>query len=221
MNASTQAPVLSGVSPVPTRRSLSRWWDQVSIYLPVALMLLLALATYWLLQITPQPEEHGPERAVTHEPDYFMKRFSVKVFEPSGALKTEMYGAEARHHPDTGTIEVDSARIRSFGLNRQLSTAVARKITSNDAGTDFVLEGDAAVVRQASVGPNGERLPRIEFHGEFLHVSTDPERVTSDRPVVLVRGLDQIAADTLDYEGAKERVAQMTGQVKAQFAARP
>ena len=202
------------------RRHFSRWWDQLSIYLPVLLMVLLALASYWLLRATPEPELPKPKREVTHEPDYFMHRFSVKVFEPGGALKTELYGTEARHHPDTGTLVVDAARIRSFGPQRQLSTATARQITSNDEGTEFLLEGDAAIVRQASRGAQGEMLPRIEFHGEFLRVVTSPEHVSSDLPVVLIRGQDQIAANTLDYRG-DVRVAEMTGQVKARFAPRP
>lgn len=206
--------------PAKRRRSLARWWDRLSIYLPVVLMMLMALATYWLLRATPEPEPPGPKREVTHEPDYFMHRFSVKVFEPGGALKTELYGAEARHHPDTGTLVVDAARIRSFGPQRQLSTATARQITSNDEGTEFVLEGDAAVVRQASRGAKGEVLPRIEFHGELLRVATDPEHISSEQPVVLIRGQDQIAADTLDYRG-DARVANLTGQVKALFAPRP
>ena len=98
--------------PSPSRRSFSRWWDQMSIYLPVLLMMLLALASYWLLRATPIPEEPGPKPEVTHEPDYFMQRFSVKVFEPSGTLKTELYGTAARHHPDVGTLVVDAARVR-------------------------------------------------------------------------------------------------------------
>jgi lipopolysaccharide export system protein LptC len=223
MNASmadTAAPAAPMEPARVRRRTFSRWWDQLSIYLPVLLMVLLALASYWLLRATPEPEVPGPKREVTHEPDYFMHRFSVKVFEPGGALKTELYGADARHHPDTGTLVVDAARIRSFGAQRQLSTATARQITSNDEGTEFLLEGDAAVVRQASRGPRGEVLPRIEFHGEMLRVATDKERVSSELPVVLIRGQDQIAANALDYRG-DTRVAEMTGQVKAQFAPRP
>ena len=206
-------------SPVK-RRSFSRWWDQLSIYLPVALMMLLALASYWLLRATPEPETPKPKREVTHEPDYFMHRFSVKVFEPGGALKTELYGTAARHHPDTGTLVVDAARIRSFSPQRQLSTATARQITSNDEGTEFLLEGDAAVVRQASRGAQGEAMPRLEFHGQLLRVVTQPEHVSSELPVVLIRGQDQITANTLDYQG-DSRVAELTGQVKARFAPRP
>ena len=84
MNATALPPS----TPPATRarpRSRQRLWDQVSIYLPVLLMALLAAASYWLLRATPEALEPPPERPVTHEPDYFMQRFSVKVFDASGA----------------------------------------------------------------------------------------------------------------------------------------
>lgn len=217
MNSATHA--LPVARPARSRWRFRRWWDQLSIYLPVVLMMVLALASYWLLRATPEPELPAPERPVSHEPDYFMKRFSVKVFENGGALKTELFGTEARHYPDTGALVVDAARIRSFNPQRQLSTATAKQITSNEAGTVFVLEGDAAVVRQAGRSPSGQLLSRMEFHGQYLRVSVDPDSVMSDKPVLLVRDKDQITADNLDYQG-DTRVAVLTGRVRALFSPR-
>jgi lipopolysaccharide export system protein LptC len=200
-------------------QGLGRLWDRLSIYLPVLLMMLLALGSYWLLRATPEPPLPPVAREATHEPDYFMKHFSVKVFQPDGRLQSEVYGAEARHYPDDDSFVIDAARIRSFTQQRQLSIATAKQITSNAEGTSFVLSGEASVVRQAGRGPSGERLPRMEFHGELLRVNTDRERVVSEQPVLLVRDKDQITADSLDYRGDR-RVAVLTGTVRARFAPR-
>lgn len=196
-----------------------RIWDQVSIYLPVLLMALLAAASYWLLRLTPEAVEPAPQRPVTHEPDYFMRRFSVKVFDEGGALKTEVYGAEARHHPDTDSTEIDQARIRSVDPNGLLTTATAQRVISNSAQTEFVLQGDAVVVREGGRGTDGAPVPRMEFRGEVLQVFTDPQRLVSDRPVTLLRGNDQINADSLDYVG-DDHVALLKGRVKARLAPR-
>lgn len=204
----------------PRKRSRRRLWDQVSIYLPVLLMGLLALASYWLLRVTPEAPGPVAERPVTHQPDYFMRRFSVKVFDAQGVLKTEVFGAEIRHHPDTDTTEIDNARIRSYNAQGQLTIATARRIISNSAHTEFVLEGDAVVIREAARRTDGEALPRLEFRGETLHVFTEPEQVVSDQPVLLVRGNDRMSADSLDYRGGDERVAVFTGRVKSQLAPR-
>lgn len=197
-----------------------RLWDQASIYLPVLLMGLLALASYWLLRATPEAPQPRAERPSTHEPDYRMRVFSVKVFDASGALKSEVLGAEARHHPDTDTTEIDAARIRSVGESGQLTTATARRIVSNAAQTEFTLEGDAVVIREPARRDSANALPRLAFRGETLQVFTNPERVWSDRPVLLERGNDRLSADTLDYLGGDLRVAVFTGRVRAILAPR-
>ncbi len=200
-------------------RRKPKLWDRVSIYLPVLLMGLLALASYWLLRATPIPEAPQAERPVGSEPDYFMRGFSVKAFEADGTLKSEVLGDEARHHPDDDRIEIDNARIRNIGTDGRPTVATARLVTTNADNSQFILEGDAVVVREAAVGTNGEPLPRLEFQGQYLKVFVDPERVVSDQPVVLLRGTDRLVADTLDYRG-DTGVADFKGRVKARLAPR-
>lgn len=200
-------------------RRKRKWLDSLSIYLPVALMGLLALASYWLLRATPVAELPEVDRPVSTEPDYFMRRFSVKVFDAVGILKTELNGVEARHYPATDTVQVDNGRIRHVGLNGLPTLASAKLITTNGDNTEFVLEGNAVVVREAGVNAAGEAVPRLEFHGEFLHIFTEPERVVSHLPVTLLRGTDRLQADTLDYVG-DERVANFKGRVKVRMEPR-
>lgn len=207
-------------SPRPHRSWLSRAWDRLSVYLPVLMMMLLALASYLLLQATPEPTPPAPERAATHDPDYFMRRFSVKIFAPDGTLGSEMYGSEARHYPDTDTVEIDNARVRSFNANKQLSTATAKHVSANGAGTEFELKGEAVVVRQAGRTPNGQRLSRMEFHGDHLKVTTVPETVVARAPVLMVRDQDQITADTLTYTGDATQVVELTGNVRARLVSK-
>ncbi len=205
----------TAVVPRAPRRK-RKWLDSLSIYLPVLLMGLLALASYWLLRATPVAEVPEAERPVSSEPDYFMRRFSVKVFDVAGVLKTELQGVEARHYPATDTVEVDNGRIRHIGLNGLPTLASARLITTNGDNTEFVLRGNAVVVREAGVNASGEAVPRLEFRGEFLHIFTAPERVVSDQPVTLLRGTDRLQADSLDYVG-DERVANFKGRVRVRM----
>lgn len=209
-------PLPAAAPPRANRRVSDRLWDQASIYLPVLLMGLLALASYWLLRATPEALAPAVERPVTQEPDYFMRRFSVKVFDASGRLTNEVFGAEARHRPDTDQVEIDQARIRSLQPNGQLTTATALKVTTNGQQTEFVLQGDAVVVREGGRTANGGAAPRMEFRGQQLRIFTEPQRLLSDQPVTLLRGKDRLNADTLDYRG-DEGVAQFSGRVRAQL----
>jgi len=219
VNQPANLTVLPASLPRSAAQRLWRAWDQVSIYLPVLLMGLLALGSYWLLRLTPEPQSSAVQAEVGPDPDYYMRRFSVKVFDADGALRTEIFGAEARHYPDNGRMEVDTARVRSYSDTRQLTVATARQITTNADSTEFTLEGDAVVIRQAGRDSAGKATPRMEFHGEFLRVYTPIDLVRSDHPAQLIRGNDRVTADWLQYRGDRQE-ARLHGNVRMQLLPR-
>ena len=192
---------------------LLRLWDRVSIYLPLLLMGALALGTYWLVRNTPVFIAADAAKAVRHESDYFMRNFTVKSFAENGQFKSEIYGVEARHYPDSDTLEIDQARIRSVNAEGRLTTSTANRVLSNGDGSELQLSGNALVVREASKDANGVELPRMEFRGEFLHAFVNEERVKSHKPVVLTRGGDQFTGDTFAYDNLSG-VAELKGRVK-------
>lgn len=202
---------------------MRRALDRVSIYLPILLMGLLALGTYWLARNAPLPPEPVAQRELRHEPDYFMRRFAVKTFDAAGRLKSEVRGTEARHYPDTDTLEIDKAHIRSVSDQGYVTVATADRALTNADGSEVQLFGNAVVVRDETVDKSGRRTPRLEFRGEFLHAFLDTERVKSHKPVTLTRGTDQFTADNLDYDNI-ERQMDLRGRVRGILspnAARP
>lgn len=200
-------------------RIAGRAWDQLSLYVPVLLMGVLALGTYWLARNTPVFAPAAAQRAPTHEPDYFMRGFSVKSFDANGRLKSELRGTEGRHFPDTDTLEITQPRIRSFNEHGALTVATANKAIANADGSQVQLIGNAVVTRDASREGQGPATPSMEIKSEFLHAFLDKERLTTDRPVVITRGADQFSADSLQYDNL-ERVVQMQGRVHGVLAPR-
>ena len=201
---------------------LRRWrrvFDRLSIYLPIVLMALLALGTYWMLKNTPAPLAPTPEKPLMHEVDYYMHKFAVKTFDSSGKLKSEVAGIELRHFPDSDTVEIDKVRIRSFDVQGRLTTATADRALSNADGSEVQLFGNAEVVREAVTDASGQALPRLEFRGDFLHAFLNDERIKSHLPVTLTRGQDRFSGDSLFYDNLA-RVAQLQGRVKGMLMPR-
>ena len=190
-----------------------RLWDRTAIYMPLLTMGLLALGTYWLVRNTPMFNAPPTETQVRHEVDYFMHKFTIKTFDENGKLKSEIAGIEARHFPDTDILEIDQARIRSVALDGQITTATAIRAYTNGDGSEVQLVGNARVIREASKSANGTDNPRLEFRGEFLHAFLNEERVTSHKPVLLIRGNDQFTGDTFSYNNL-DQVALLNGRVK-------
>ena len=87
-----------------------------------------------------------------------------------------------------------------------------RAYTNGDA-SEVQLTGNARVLREAWRDASGKEFPRLEFRGEFLHAFLNEDRVTSHKPVVLTRGLDQFTGDTFDYDNLGQ-VANLKGRVR-------
>ena len=195
------------------RGGMWRVWDRLTIYLPVILMGLLAMGTYWLARNTPSFAQPAAQRPPTHDPDYFLRNFSVKTFDAEGRLKTEMQGIEARHYPDTDTTEIDQARIRNYNAQGALVVATAKRAISNADATQVQLLGDAVVTRTPPRAAGAPAPTPIEIRGEFLHAFMDEEKVRSHKPVTLSRGGAVFAGDSMEYDNL-ERTLELRGRVK-------
>ena len=195
-------------------RRIHQSWEQLSLYLPVALMGLLALGTWWLVRNAPMPQLPAIEQAQGHQPDYFMKTFSVKSFDATGRLQSEVRGEMARHYPDTDTLEIDKAHMRSVTPQGRLTVSTADRALTNADGTEVQLFGNAIVTREPLPAKAGAPAqPRLEFRSEFLHAFTKTERVRSDQPVTLTRGGDRFTADGMEYDHL-DQVLQLRGRVR-------
>jgi len=209
--------------PTPGRRGglalVLRLWDRLTIYLPLLVTGLLALVTYWLVSSAPPAPAPVLERAAKHEVDYFMRRATVKTFDETGRLKSEVFGLEARHYPDTETVEIDQFKMRAINPQGRITTATATRALSNDAGNEVQLFGNARVVREPLQQADGSWSPRQEYQGEFLHVFIEEERIKSHLPVVLTSGKDKFSGDALTHDSVTQ-VTDLQGRVKARLEPR-
>jgi lipopolysaccharide export system protein LptC len=191
-------------------------WDRLALYLPVLLMGCLAMGTYWLVRSTPVPGAALPAVAATHEPDYFMRQFAVRTYDASGHLKSEVRGAQARHYPDTNTLEIDQVQILSFSPLGRLTTSTAHRAITNSDASEVQLIGGARVERAEVTDAKGQVQPALTFTGEFLHAFMNSERVKSHKPVELSRGPDHFTADSMDFDNMN-RVMQLSGRVRGRL----
>lgn len=198
-----------------------RLWDRASVYLPVLLMGLLALGSWWLVRSAPSVPSDAVAPSRGHEPDYFMQGFSVKNFGANGTLLSEVTGKMGRHYPDTDTLEIDGMRLHSMDAQGHQTRASADRALSNADGTDVQLFGNAKVVREPfgaeKAGTKAE--PQLTFAGEFLHVWPTQERVESNQAVTLTRGIDTFKADGLTYDNTRQ-ILELKGSVRGMMTPR-
>lgn len=201
--------------PHPRQPWLWRLAQLLSAYLPIVLMALLALGTWWLVQHTPRPEADRSEAALRHEPDYQMQDVVLQRFAPDGRLRVQVEGTQMRHYADDDTLEIDTVTIRAWSPNGEVTRASARRAVANGDASEVQLLGGARVVREG-----GAEEPPVEFEGEFLQAFLTTERVRSHLPVRMRQGHSEFFVGTLDYDHLA-RSARFGAPVRARFESAP
>lgn len=191
------------------KKTLQRVWERASIYLPVLLMAVLAMGTWWLVRNAPKALQGNVEQQVSDDPDYVMDKFSVHQFDGSGRLQSVMTGDQARHLPRTDTMEVDAIQARTIAPDGSVTTSSAHRGISNFDASEVQLVGDALLTRTSPKQPEQS----MQVTGDFLHAWSNEERVQSHVPVVIKRGKDQFTGDTMEYDNLSQ-VIQLSGRVK-------
>ena len=187
--------------------------DALSSYLPLLLMALLALATWWLVRHSPRASGPQAERAVSADPDYTMTQFALERFDAGGRLKLRIEGARMRHFPATDRVEIEEVRIRAYAPDGRVTHASAQRALGNGDGSELQLLGDAEVTSTDVTG--GDMVMR----SEFLHAFLIAERVKSHLPVLVQQGTTAIQAAGLDYDHATRQL-DLKGPLRTVLVAR-
>ena len=189
--------------------------DLLSAYLPLLLMVALALATWWLVKNTPGPLPMREAAAPRSDPDYTMSQFVLQRFDAEGRLTVRVEGSALRHFPDTDRVEIDAPTIRAIAPDGRVTLARASRALANGDASELQLLGGASVDMRDKLG-----LP-IEMRGEFLHLFLVAERVRTHLPVSVLHGRDRLSAAGIEIDLPARRI-DFKGPVRAVLAgARP
>ena len=163
-------------------------------YLPLMLMVGLALGTWLVAKNTPGLLSPTTPGAVRHEADYTLDRFNLQRFDATGALKVEIEGEHMQHFPDDDIMEVEQIRVVTTEPDGRRMVATAQHGRARGDSSEVWLDGQAQVVS----GSPGE-LP-IQMNGEHLHALPKLRRVDSTYMVVVHQGDSEFNADGVEYD---------------------
>lgn len=210
-------------APTPRRRPPQPWtWRAQSLlsnYLPLLLMAMLAIGTWWLVKNTPLLGEPGELAPPRHVPDYRMANFEIQRIGADGKLNVQIAGAELRHYPDTDTVEIDQARVRAVAPDGTLAIAEAKRALSNGDGSDLQLLGDVRL-RRLAAGAGEDSPALMEVRGEFLQALSNSEILRSHLPVTVRQGGTTLNAQNFEYRHLTGQ-ATFSGRTTGVINARP
>ncbi len=186
--------------------------DRLSFYLPIVLMGLLALGSWWLVRSAPPPG--GPSGGAARKPTRLHGgRFSTQQFAADGHLTSQIWGQQARHYLQADILEIDQVRTRSQGAqacsppprpSAALATAMPLKCSCwGNAKVD-------ATTPMAATDGAGRRV--------FACLASAGAPGALHLPVTLTRGGSRLPATALEYDNARQ-VALLQGRVRGHIEA--
>jgi lipopolysaccharide export system protein LptC len=189
--------------------------DRLTLYLPLLVMLVLALGSWWLVRSMPDLWGVPKDKVVRKDPDYNLRQFVVKVFDAQGRQVREVMGDEGRHYPDTDELHIEQVTFKAQTENGQHLNAVGRNGIATGDGERVTLLGDASAVREAT-----DVLPRIELRGEKIVALIKAEKLLSSDPVQITRGADVFTANNMDFDIQSGHYL-LSGRVRGTLAPSP
>jgi len=182
--------------------------ESVVGYLPLMLMVALALGTWLIAKNTPGLLAPSGPAVVKHEADYTLDDFDLQRFDPAGALKLEIQGLHMQHFPDDDIMEVEQIRVVSTAPDGRRMIATAQHGRARGDSSEVWLDGQAQIVSEAD-----GQLP-IQVNGEHLHAFPKLRLVDSKYLVLVRQGDTEFNSDGLEYDD-NTRLLTLHGNVHA------
>jgi lipopolysaccharide export system protein LptC len=178
--------------------------------LPLLLMGLLALGTWWLVKNSPRPLAPREAAAPRAEPDYAMQEFLVRRFDAQGEQKVRVQGREMRHYESPERVEIDQARVLVRATDGREALLTARRAVSDPRGERVQLLGEAVVTSRAADGQP------LRIASESLELDGPRQRLSSRQAVQVESGASTMRAAGMDYDHLRRHLA-LAGPIRAVY----
>lgn len=176
---------------------------------PVALMLALALLTFYL-ERTVHEEQAGPPLR-RHDPDYVVTNFTSTTYDREGAPLTMLSAARMVHYPDDDSTELFAPRVvQTKPAEPRVSVSAERGSLSGD-GEEIFLYDNVVLVREADAGRSAARLTT-----SFLHLLRDRSLARTDREVTIVEDRRSLTGRGMEYN-SDTREFRLHADVRGRF----
>ena len=180
---------------------------------PLALMLALALLTFYLERAVRVDEQHPSLRR--HDPDYLLTNFTTTTYGSDGRAETVLSAARMAHFPDDDSTELTTPRMEQAKAKAPRFTVTAERGVLSSGGDEIFLYENVVLVRDADL-----QRPQARMTTSFLHILQDRALVRTDREVLIQEDRRSIAGRGMEYHnGSSEFI--LRSDVRARFEPEP
>ena len=163
----------------------------MNVWLSTLAMVVLAIASFWVLQQLDQPRpEHRP--VAPHEPDYYIDDMVRTTTGIEGELRNILKAEQVRHYPDDDSIELDSPHLEIYNGHPQPWHVIAETGWVSSGADVVLLHGEVEIWRYGDAGARQYEVLTTELRvlPKEQYAETDsPAKITGPSTVTHTIGM--------------------------------
>lgn len=164
----------------------------------------LALGSFWLVQVVSRDDMVAPGLGLKTEPDYIVEKFSFVRMSEAGKPAYIISGEKLTHRPSDDSLHVTQPVVRNMGSKQPPMTMNAREAHIDQTNNIIELLGDVDIAR-----PQQGSVQALKLKTAALTVFPDEERMETKQPFQM-----DVGASTVTGVGMKANNA--TGRLDVQ-----
>lgn len=180
-----------------------------SLWLPLAILLLLAALSFWIEHSVHIADNNG--QAAQTDPEGIMENFDALRTDASGEPHYRLSAKRLRHFSNSKRTELESPRFVQLEADVGELSAAARQATVSPDGQEVDLRDDVIVKRAARPGQSAMTLRTAR-----LRVFPEREFLRAPGAVEISDDILSLRAGAMEYD-ARRRVIKLTGRVQARY----
>ena len=190
--------------------------------MPLILMGLLTLVTFWLVRKNTPPEHSMLERVRLHEPDYIIQNGTLSALNDQGNTKYRLLGNKVTHYDDDASIDIDLPRMRLFQPDKPPVTVKSNTGHLDGDLTILELFDNASIYRPPQPATATEPATlRMLASSSYFKVLINDDIVQTDKPITLEQGMSVMhSTDGGTFDNIQQSMT-LSGQVKGRIERAP
>jgi len=173
--------------------------------LPIILIILLALFTFWVDKAVRQPTKEQ-EKDLRSNPDYVMEDFSAYSVDHISGAHQKLFAKRMQHYVANNTTYLEQPRlVNSKTGTPKMRVRADRANMSGDE--DIYLNGNVKVVRY---GEDGEETTMVT---SSLHIIPDDDIAKTNKPVTIIQDNTIINAVGMEIDNGAQ-IIHLLSEVK-------
>lgn len=182
--------------------------NRLHISFPLALLIFLALLTFWLDRITRPAEQIGEDNLYVN-PDYIVEELSGIRMDHEREIQRKFTAKKLFHYLNEEVTQMEQVSFINIEPDKQLMQLHADKAEVKSKGRNIYLTGNVTVARGAD-----DDKTKITLMTDFLHLIPDEDLVKTDQAVTISRLNTTIHSTGLEFNN-RIGVIQLLSKVKA------